>query len=195
MKKLLFVLSLITVQSFGQLINITSSSFSQSTSISLGSSQWVDVQVYNTNPYLDSLKLYLFENKTKGTFYPTKTILFKQCFHCAVGSQNNGFIKDSSGGMIQTRYRIYFKIPSEFPSGYFTVTTLTGKEIQGNIEVTTGLNYLDYSSSEQIKEVFYYNLNGVKIENPDNYDGVLIKKELYNNQMVVTKKLYFSKNN
>ena len=43
-------------------------------------------------------------------------------------------------------------------------------------KVVAGLKNDDYFSNES--ESIYYNLNGIKIGNPNNYEGVLIKKSL-----------------
>lgn len=43
--------------------------------------------------------------------------------------------------------------------------------------------------NETQKDVFYYNIQGIEIKNPNNYEGVLIKKTVYSNGKIITTKV------
>ena len=166
MKKLLFILSLITVQSFGQ-STIVRTSFDSLSVKPIGD---LSIDVLNWGAeFIGTLRIYDNFGKVKS-----------QSYLGSFNKSSNYLGKNNDGSD-----RFVFQVTSNIEGNFSITFSFDGGDIikKGifNYNATTGLNDLDYSNSEQIKEVFYYNLNGVKIENPDNYEGVLIKRNVYFN--------------
>lgn len=53
--------------------------------------------------------------------------------------------------------------------------------------IINGISDEYFENTQNIKEVKYFTLNGVEIENANNYEGVLIKKLITNNGIITTK--------
>ena len=98
------------------------------------------------------------------------------------------------GSSISTnRYSIYSLIIKQKETGdiyyYFYNTSKTNScSIHIVHGFPTGIDDFNVNDVE-LKSVIYYNLNGIEINNPDNYEGVLIKKTFYSNGKITTTKV------
>lgn len=177
MKKLIFVFLLASFHANAFFVDVVGSSFNTTDPITLGSSQWVDIKINGSVSTSDSIKIYIAHNEGVKQTLLTK-IFSKRYFN------DFEFTPKNTDGT----YRIYFNIPDNYTNGSFSITAFS-VGTKGIIGTPNGIKENFLKQEDNIKEVFYYNLNGIKIENPDNYEGVLIQKILYLNGVIKINKL------
>lgn len=181
MKKLLILLCLaFSLQvSAVPIITVVGSSFNDSVPIALGSAQWVDVTWSGTYTTSDSIKIYVFEDATKGTSSPVYQIVSRQNFYFSFLS-----IPKNSDSLSR---RINFTMPVSFPSGKFALNGNVGMDVYGLIQVSSVGIGEDITLPAEVRQINYYNLQGQLVKEPN---GICIKEIIYYNGMIRREKLY-----
>lgn len=176
---------------------------SWSDTIPYGSSQWIDVKADLKNGYTssDSANIYIFNSAKQGSGSPIYKAIIRMTFIKHV-DYNSIWIPGSPGYWENTPIdstgfqslplntdgstRIYFTMPTAFPSGKFSVNVMLGIDVHGTFPSLTGIDPI-YESPKMIKQINAYNLLGQLITIPD---GIYIREIIYTDATIERRKAY-----
>jgi hypothetical protein len=193
MKTLLIILSFITLQAQAALVlEIHGSSFSEkgnrttqltytfqdSGTVELGTRQFLKLEQRNSYTSSDWLIITIQHVNGDNSLSDKDTLLNIQYYK----------IWDTIPFQPEGYKIIYFDLPQDYPTGKFVImNTKSADKAYGMLTFPTGLE----EETEAISvpaETLHYDLNGHIIQNPNSYDGVLIRKDIYKNGRTATTK-------
>jgi len=162
----------------------TTVTFNDSGTVELGTEQFLKVKGSGGFTSGDWLTLTIQHVNDNGTLSDKDTLIHVQydLYYSSLPFEPDGTKK------------IVFTLPASYKSGKFLITWAgyTTDKVYGRIaENTTSFEDEYLANPANVKETIWYNINGIQIENPNNYEGVLIKKRVYLNGTVKSRKILF----
>lgn len=138
-------------------LQIVNASFNESTTISRGSQQWIDVKVTG-GTYTSSTRLRVFINHVDnvGVKSNMQELLNEQYY--------TYFLNIPLNPDGESR-RVYFNMPSTYDDGKFSIdVNLNPTTTFGTLEsLISGINDPNYTENNK---VYYFTLTGIPVENP-----------------------------
>jgi hypothetical protein len=154
--------------------------FQDSGTVELGTTQFLKLEARNSFTSSDRLIITIQHVNDNNTLSKNDTLLNVQFYKIwdSVQFDNDGTKK------------IQFQLPVDYQSGKFLITNnKSSDKAYGVIATPTGIEDDLFYSKTEIKEVFYFDVNGVKINDPNNYEGVMIRKILFTDNKVRVEKI------